>query len=108
MINKILDLIYKMETENQGQLNCNTEDIITRMPRLDTVIMVDNFIKEHSGEYKKTDLFNKLPKKMMWGTFNVILSYLVENNKIGVDKSDHVIYVYNPDLVKRFMNKKSY
>ena len=33
-----------METENQ--LNCNTKDIITRMPRLDTVIMVEKFIKE--------------------------------------------------------------
>ena len=35
---------YKMETSNQ--LTCNTEDIITRMPRLDTVIMVERFIKE--------------------------------------------------------------
>ena len=95
-----------METENQ--LNCNTEDIITRMPRLDTVIMVEKFIKEHNGDYKKTELFNNLPKKMMWGTFNVILAYLVENNKIGIDNSDHVIYIWNLELVKRFMNKKSY
>ena len=97
-----------METGNQGQLKCNTEDIITRMPRLDTVIMVEKFIKEHSGDFRKTELFNNLPKKTMWGTFNVILAYLVENNKIGVDKSDYVIYVYNPELVKRFMNKKTY
>ena len=97
-----------METENQGQLNCNTKDIIIRMPRLDTVIMVEKFIREHSGDFKKTELFNNLPKKMMWGTFNVILEYLWDNNKIGVDKSDYVIYVYNPKLVKRFMNKKIY
>jgi hypothetical protein len=97
-----------METENQGQLNCNTEDIITRMPRLDTVIMVERFIKEHSGDFKKTELFNNLPKKMMWGTFNVILSYLVESNKIGIDKADNVIYIWNPKLVQRFMNKKKY
>lgn len=95
-----------METENQ--LNCNTQDIITRIPRLDTIIMVENFIKEHSGKFKKTELFNNLPKKMMWGTFNVILGYLVENNKIGLDKSEHVIYIWNPELAKRFMNKKSY
>ena len=68
-----------METANQ--LTCNTENIITRMPRLDTIIMVEKFIKEHSGEFKKTELFNNLPKKMMWGTFNVILQYLWENNK---------------------------
>jgi hypothetical protein len=97
-----------METENQGQLNCNTEDIITRMPRLDTVIMVEKFIKENSGDFKKTELFNKLPKKMMWGTFNVILAYLVENNKIGVDKSDYLIYTWNPELAERYLNKKKY
>ncbi len=95
-----------METENQ--LNCNTEDIITRMPRLDTVIMVEKFIKKHNGDFKKTELFNNLPKKMMWGTFNVILSYLVENNKIGIDKADHVIYIWNPGLAEKFMNKKRY
>jgi len=95
-----------MKTENQ--LNCNTQDIIVRMPRLDTIIMVEKFIKEHSGDFKKTELFNKLPKKMMWGTFNVILGYLVENNKIGIDKKDNIIYIWNPELVKRFMNKKSY
>ena len=78
------------------------------MPRLDTIIMVEKFIKEHSGEFKKTELFNNLPKKMMWGTFNVILSYLVENNKIGVDNSDYVIYIWNPLLLDRFMNKKKY
>jgi len=95
-----------METANQ--LTCNIENIITRMPRLDTIIMVEKFIKEHSGEFKKTELFNNLPKKMMWGTFNVILSYLVENNKIGVDNSDYVIYIWNPLLLDRFMNKKKY
>jgi hypothetical protein len=95
-----------METENK--LRCNTRDIIIRMPRLDTVIMVENFIKENSGKFKKTELLNKLPKKVMWGTFNIILAYLVENNKIGVDSSDYVIYIWNPGLVKRFMNKKSY
>jgi hypothetical protein len=95
-----------METENK--LRCNTRDIIIRMPRLDTVIMVENFIKENSGKFKKTELFNNLPKKVMWGTFNIILEYLVENNKIGVDSSDYIIYIWNPELVKRFMNKKNY
>jgi len=95
-----------METSNQ--LTCNTEDIITRMPRLDTVIMVERFIKEHSGDFKKTELFNSLPKKVMWGTFNIILSYLVENNKIGIDNSDYVIYTWNPKLAERYLNKKRY
>lgn len=90
------------------QLNCNIEGIITRSPRLGTVIVVENFIKEHSGEFKKTELFNKLPKKMMWGTFNVILNYLSESNKIGISKDGYIVYIWNPSLVERFINKKGY
>ena len=95
-----------METENK--LRCNTKDIIIRMPRLDTVIMVENFIKENSGKFKKTELFNNLPKKVMWGTFNVILKYLFDNNRVGIDKEGYVLYIWNPELVKRFINKKIY
>ncbi len=86
----------------------NIKEIITRSPRLETVIMVEKFIKENSGEYKKTELFNKLPKKVMWGTFNIILKYLYDSNKIGIDKEGYVLYIWNPELIKKFMNKKRY
>ena len=51
----------------------NVKEIITRSPRLETLVMVEQFIKENSGEYKKTSLFHNLPKQLMWGTFNVII-----------------------------------
>jgi hypothetical protein len=92
----------------EQEMKFNVKEIITRSPRLETVIMVEKFIKENSGEYKKTELFNKLPKKMMWGTFNIILKYLYDNNKIGVDKEGYIIYIWNPGLIKKFMNKKRY
>ena len=90
------------------QLRFNIEEIITRSPRLETIIMVEKFIKENSGEFKKTDLLNNLPKKMMWGTFNIILKYLYENNKIGIDKEGYIIYIWNPELIKRLINRKRY
>lgn len=96
-----------MELQTQ-ELKFNVEKIITRSPRLDTVIMVENFIKEHNGDFRKTELFNSLPKKIMWGTFNVILQYLYENNKIGIDKEGYIIYIWNPELAKKFLNKKRY
>ena len=83
----------------------NTSEIITRSPRLETVIMVEKYIKAKSGDFKKTELFNSLPKKMMWGTFNVILEYLWENNKIGIDKNGFVIYIWNPESAKLFMSR---
>ena len=84
----------------------NIGNIITRSPRLETVIMVEKFIKENSGEYRKTELFNNLPRKMMWGTFNIVLEYLYENNKIGMDKKGYIVYIWNPELIKRLMDKK--
>ena len=94
--------------EQSKQLKFNVEEIITRSPRLDTVVMVEKFIKEHSGDFKKTELLNKLPKKMMWGTFNVILKYLWDSNKIGIDKNGYILYIWNPELAKRFINRKAY
>jgi len=102
----IIVSIDKMLEEKQMEFNVGK--IIVRSPRLDTVIMVEEFIKEHSGEYKKTELFHKLPKKMMWGTFSVILKYFWDNNKIGIDKNDYVVYIWNPQLAKKFINRKRY
>lgn len=89
----------------ETQMNFNVENIISRNPRLETIIMVEEFIKKNSGNFKKTELFNSLPKKIMWGTFNVILKYLYENNKIGMDKNGFVIYTWNPELAKRFIER---
>ena len=86
----------------------NVGEIITRSPRLETVVMVEKFIKEHSGDFKKTELFNKLPKKVMWGTFNVILKYLYDNNKIGIDRKGVVVYIWSPETAKLFIHKKRY
>lgn len=86
----------------------NVKEIIVRSPRLETVIMVEEFIKENTGEYKKTELFHKLPKKMMWGTFNVILKYLWDNNKIGIDKRSYIIYIWSPEAGKLFKHRKRY
>ena len=94
--------------ELQKEMKFNLANILTRNPRLETIMMVETFIKEHSGEYKKTELFQRLPKKMMWGTFSVILQYLWTNNKIGIDKEDYVVYIWSPDVAKKFINRKRY
>lgn len=101
-------IILSSDKMEQKQLKFNVEEIITRNPRLDTIMMVEKFIKENSGEFKKTELFISLPKKAMWGTFNLILKFLWDNNKIGIDRNGYIIYVWNPELAKRFKNKKRY
>ena len=75
-----------------------------RSPTLQTVLMVDEFIKKHSGDFKKTNLFNSLPKKMMWNTFQVIMSYLEEMNRIGYDSEGHVLYIWDPKFFEKYKN----
>ncbi|MCX6741953.1 MAG: hypothetical protein NTX24_02135 [Candidatus Pacearchaeota archaeon] len=99
-----------MQEQETGEIKMefNVGEIIVRSPRLETVLMVEKFIKDNSGEYKKTELFQKIPKKMMWGTFNIILKYLYDNNKILMDKEGYIVYIWNPELAKRFINRKRY
>jgi len=76
-----------------------------RSPTLQTVLMVENFINENSGEYKKTELFNSLPKKVMWQTFQVIMEYLESIHKIMYDKEGYVVYIWNPELVSKLSSR---
>ena len=82
------------------------EKKIFHYPRLDTVLMVEEFIKEHSGEFKKKALWENLPKKMMYQTFCVIFDYLIESGKIALDKEGKICWIYNPELVKKYMERE--
>lgn len=77
---------------------------VLHYPRLDTVLMVENFINEHSGEYKKKKLWQSLPKKVMYQTYCIIFDYLKESNKIAVDKNRHICWIWNPELVKKYLS----
>lgn len=77
---------------------------VLHYPRLDTVLMVEKFIDEHSGEYKKKKLWQNLPKKVMYQTYCIIFDYLKESNKIAVDREKHICWIWNPELVKKYMS----
>src|SRR3989344_21335 len=78
---------------------------IARSPTLQTVLMVEKFIKDNSGEYKKTELFNNLPKKVMWQTFQVIMEYLESTLKIAYDNEGYVVYLWNPEFAAKYKNR---
>ena len=78
---------------------------ILRFPRLDTVLMVEKFIKEYDGEYKKRELWEHLPKKMMYQTFCVIFDYLSDSNKIAIDRERKIAWIWNPQLVRKYLSK---
>ena len=72
-----------------------------RSPTLDTVLMVEKMVDKYSGELNRTELWKKLPKKVMWQTYLVILTYLEEINKIAIDRKGKIGYIWNPELAKR-------
>ncbi len=73
-------------------------------PRPDTILMVESFIQEHSGEYKKRALWENLPRKVMYQTCSVIISYLQDSGKIAADAKGKICWIYHPGLVQRYIN----
>ena len=77
---------------------------ILHYPNLQTVIMVERFVKENSGEYKKKKLWQNLPKKAMYQTYCIIFDYLLESGKIGIDRQGKIAWLYNPKLTQYYLD----
>lgn len=76
---------------------------ILHYPQLNTVLMVEEFIRENSGEYKKKSLWENLPRKTMYQTFCVIFDYLLDSSKIALDREGKIAWIWNPELVKKYL-----
>jgi hypothetical protein len=77
---------------------------LTYNPTLESVLMVEKVIKEHSQEYGKYQLWKMLPRKMMYQTYQTILDYLQESGKIMVDKKDGIVFwTYDPEGIKKLI-----
>jgi hypothetical protein len=76
-----------------------------RSPTLETVLMVERTIEKNSGEYTKRQLWQNLPKKVMWQTYLVVLDYLTSIQKIALDKEEKVAYIWNPALAARLSKR---
>ena len=73
------------------------ENQILRYPRLDTVLMVEKTIQKHDGEFTRKKLWEALPRKMMYQTFQVILAYLYQSNKISIDSEGKIGWIFYPE-----------
>ena len=80
---------------------------VLHYPQLDTVLMVESFVRDHDGEFKKRKLWENLPKKMMYQTYNLIIDYLLYSRKISIDSEGKIGWIYYPDEVDgRVKDKK--
>ena len=82
-----------------------TEATILHSPTLESVIMVEKTIQKYSQECGKYQLWKKLPKKMMYQTFQTILDYLENSGKIIIDKDGCVIWTYNPEMIRKIISQ---
>ena len=71
-------------------------------PQLNTVLMIENTIKEHNGEYTVTQLWKKLEKKVMYQTYKTAIDYLIYSRKIAV-KNKKIIWIFNPELMDKLL-----
>jgi predicted type IV restriction endonuclease len=75
-----------------------------RYPNLNTVLMVEDFLKEHRDiPIKITELRQSLPKQIMHQTLKIILEYLFRSGKIIYGPKGMQWIYSEPEHLKRMM-----
>ena len=83
-----------------------TENNLARVPRLDTVLAIEEFIKQNSAKYSVYQLWKNLPKKIMYPTYKIIITYLLEINKIAIDSENKIGYIWNQKLGLKYKEQE--
>jgi hypothetical protein len=83
------------------------KNTIARSPTLNTVLMIEKTIMNYSGEFDKTVLWRKLPKKVMWQTYLVVLDYLLMVNRIAIDRNGVIGYIGNSPKLTKLLEGRS-
>jgi hypothetical protein len=77
---------------------------IIHYPRLDTVMMIEDAIRDAKEYPTKAELLRHLPKKVMYQTFNLVLEYLQRSNKIVLTKDGRIVWVFaNTPKLRRLL-----
>ncbi len=76
---------------------------ILHEPRLDTILMVEREIQKARSYPTKKELWQKLPRKVQYQTFNRILDYLEGSNKILIDKGQIVWTFPSTEKLQRLL-----
>ena len=74
-------------------------------PTLETVLMIEETIKKHSGEFTLTQLWKKLPRQVMYQVYKIVISYLQKSNKIIIEKDGKITWIWNPGLIKKVLKE---
>ena len=84
-------------------------ETVLHYPRLDTVIMVEDAIRNAEDDPTKMRLWKSLPKQVQYQTFQLILEYLQKSNKIVFTRDNKIVWIYtNPKLDELVRRGKEY
>jgi len=77
-------------------------------PRLDTILMIEDAIQRAKEYRSKAELLRRLPRKVMYPTFNLVLEYLQYSNKIVVMDDGAIVWVFqNNEKIRELSKRKS-
>lgn len=74
-------------------------------PTPESVEMVRDVIKKHSGEFKKSEIWKLFRGKMPYRTFCTIFDYFEDNRFIAKDRHGTVGWIYNPKLTAHYASR---
>lgn len=72
----------------------NSSDQKSPNPTLGTIKMVEETLSKMLEYPTKNKLWRALPRQIQYPSFNVILAYLAESNKIMYDKDGTIIWTF--------------
>ena len=78
---------------------------VLRYPRLDTVLMIEKAIEKAKGDLTVRQIWQSLPKKVMWQTYFATLDYLEYSGKTFTDKENHIIWIWAPKEITELKKK---
>jgi len=74
---------------------------VLRYPKLDTVLMIEEYIEKAKGDKTARQVWQSLPKKVMWQTFMTTLDYLEYSGKIIIDKDKCLVWIWDPSAIEK-------
>ncbi len=73
-------------------------------PRLDTILRVENILRNAKDPVSKNEIDRRLDKQIMRPTLNLILKYLEDSGKIALLK-EGIIWIYKEDISGKLKEK---
>ena len=67
--------------------------------------MVEETIQKYDGEFRKKQLWETLPRKIIYQTFSLIIDYLILSRKISVDSEGKIGWIFYPEDVEKRLKK---